>query len=181
MGVNKEGINSYGNPGVVGLGGGCLVLGAAWGHHWGHMGWVDAREGTLEWGATRKECIPMGILGLDRGCLVLGTSLGTRGMGGHQGRDAGVGLNKVKMYFYGNLGAVGLGRGSAVLGTSSGHEMGHMGCGDNSEGTPEWGSARKECIPMGTLRLWGWAGGAWRWGHPGGDTEGSEVVVGGGG
>ena len=77
-----SGMHSYGNPGVVGLGRGCLVLGAAWGHHRGHMGWGDTREGMMEWGATRKECIPMGILGLDRGCLVLGTSVGTRGMGG---------------------------------------------------------------------------------------------------
>ena len=214
VGLNGEGMHSYGDSGVVGLGRGCLAVGTSWGHHRGHMGWVNTREGMLEWNAFLWE--PWGC-GARKGVPGVGGSLGasqgTHGMGGHQGRDDGVGGNKEGMHSYGNLGAgqglpgvgdisgdtwdggtigkgcwsgmhshgnpgaVGLGRGSPVLGAA----WGHVGCGDTREGTLEWGSARKECIPMGTLRLWGWAGGAWRWGHPGGDTEGSEVVVGGGG
>ena len=41
----------------------------------------------------------------------------------------------------------------------------HVGWGDTREGMLEWGSARKECIPMGILGLWGWAGGLQCWGH----------------
>ena len=105
VGLNGEGMHSYGDSGAVGLGGGCLVLGAAWGHHRGHQG----RD-------TGVECIPMGTMGLGRGCLVLGTSWGHHR--GHMGwGDTRVGLNKEGMHSYGNPGAVGLGRGCLAVGT----------------------------------------------------------------
>ena len=80
-------------------------------------------------------------------------------MGGHQGRDAGVGVNKEKMYFYGNLGAVGLGRGSAVLGAAWGHDRGHQGgdtrVGLNRDGMHSYGNPGavgldRCCLVLGT-------------------------------
>ena len=71
-----------GNPEAVGLGRGCLVLGAAW----GHVGWGDTREGMMEWGSTGMECIPIGTLGCGAGQGIpsIGDILGTCGMGGQQ-------------------------------------------------------------------------------------------------
>ena len=161
VGGNKERMHSYGNPGAVGLGRGCLALGTSWGHHWGHMGWGDTREGMLEWGSTGMECIPMGILGLwgwagDPWCW---------GQPGDMAGDTREGTLEWNAFLWEPWGWAG-----------GAWCWGHPGgiTGDTWDGgTPEWGSTRKECIPMGTLGLWGWAGAAWQWGHPGdmaGDT-----------